>query len=145
MTLLRCTTKVFFTLFLFTLLPACSTEDRNESAPAADLVILGGVLLDMVAEQPNPTAIKALVIRDGRIDRIIPADSSEAVPRSANTINADSNYILPGFFDAHVHFRPFLSDARIWKRASNYYGIAPSLQSPAAKIPSTEVSAKPVV
>ena len=77
----------------------------------------------MVAEQPNPTAIKALVIRDGRIDRIIPADSSEAVPRSANTINADSNYILPGFFDAHVHFRPFLSDARIWKRASNYYGI----------------------
>lgn len=86
-------------------------------------MILGGVLLDMVAEEPEPRRIKALVVRYGKIDRIIAVDSIESVPASATTINAGSNYILPGYFDAHVHFRPWLPDASIWKRASNYYGI----------------------
>ncbi len=77
----------------------------------------------MVAEEPEPRRIKALVVRFGKIDRIIAVDSTESVPASATTINAGSNYILPGYFDAHVHFRPWLPDASIWKRASNYYGI----------------------
>ena len=115
---IRRTTAIFFAFSILAFLPACS---KTDSEP--DLVIVGGVLLDMVADDPDLKPLKALVVRDGKIDRIILAESPEAVPPSANTINADSNYILPGFFDAHVHFRPFLSDARIWKRASNYYGI----------------------
>ena len=114
---------VLFALSAFAFLPACSSEEQTQTVAEPDLVILGGVLLDMVADNPDPKPLKALIIRDGKIDRIIAADSAEAVPPSANTINADSNYILPGFFDAHVHFRPFLSDAGVWKRASNYYGI----------------------
>ncbi|MCH8865421.1 MAG: amidohydrolase family protein [Proteobacteria bacterium] len=123
MTLLRRTTSVLFTLFLFALLPACSTENPTQTVSEADLVILGGVLLDMVADHADPKPLKALVIRGGKIDRIILADSIEAIPSSLNTIQADSNFILPGFFDAHVHFRPWLPDASIWKRASSYYGI----------------------
>ncbi len=122
---------VLLALSAFALLPACSSENQPDqsavvdatTATQPDLVIMGGVLLDMVAENPDPKLLKALVIRDGKIDRIIAADSMEAIPTPAHTINADSNYILPGFFDAHVHFRPFLSNASIWKRASNYYGI----------------------
>ncbi|MFQ5982909.1 MAG: amidohydrolase family protein [Woeseiaceae bacterium] len=106
---------------IFALQAACSPQDQDPHEP--DLVILGGVLLDMVAEDADPQTLKALIVRDGKIDRIIAADSTEVVPRSANTIDVGSNFILPGFFDAHVHFRPFHDDARIWKRASNYYGI----------------------
>jgi imidazolonepropionase-like amidohydrolase len=130
--------SAILTLSMAALSVACSPEDQTqrqsavtEAAPApvtstvsrADLVIQGGVLLDMVADDPDPTPIKGLVIRDGKIDRIIAADSSESLPASATTINADSNYILPGLIDAHVHFRPWLSDASIWKRASIYYGV----------------------
>ena len=118
---LRRTDSIFIALAMLALLPACSPQDQTQQEP--DLVILGGVLLDMVAAEADPQALKALVIRDGIIDRIIAADSTEAVPRSANTIDAGSSFILPGFFDAHVHFRPFLQDARLWKRASNFYGI----------------------
>ena len=102
---------------------ACTREDRGPNAPAADLVIRGGVLLDMVAEAPDPRPLKALVIRNGRIDAIIFADSAEEAPAATNVIDADSGYVLPGFIDAHVHFRPFVEDARIWKRASSHYGI----------------------
>lgn len=91
--------------------------------PAADLVILGGTLLDMVADEAAPRPIRALVVRGGKIERIIEAGSGQDVPAAASTIDAAGLFILPGFFDAHVHFRPFLPDASIWKRASNYYGI----------------------
>ena len=112
-----------FTLSGIALLAACSADDTSSSASEPDLVILGGVMLDMVADRPEPKPLKALLVRDGKIERIIGADSTEAVPTAVHTIDAGSSFILPGFFDAHVHFRPFLSDARIWKRASNYYGI----------------------
>ena len=117
------TASVFFALSIFTLLPACSSEDPTYTSSEPDLVILGGMLLDMVADEPDPVRIKALIVRDGKIDRIIADDSIESVPTSVATIDAGSNYILPGFFDAHVHFRPWLPDASIWKRASSYYGI----------------------
>jgi imidazolonepropionase-like amidohydrolase len=125
---------VFSLLGVFALFVACATGDPSRqpapagAAPAAtpalaDLVITGGVLLDMVADDPDPRPVKAVVIRDGRIDGIIAAGSATPVPQSASTIDAGAGYILPGFFDAHVHFRPWLPDASIWKRASNYYGI----------------------
>jgi hypothetical protein len=115
-----------------TLLLGCSPQDPAQPAttpsvatPAADpdLVILGGMLLDMVADAPAARPVKALIVRNGKIDRIIAADSAETIPAAAATIDAGSNFILPGFFDAHVHFRPFLPDAAIWKRASIHYGI----------------------
>ena len=117
------TASVFFALSIFSLLPACSSEDPTQTASKPELVILGGMLLDMVADEPDPVRIKALVVRDGLIDRIIAADSAASVPAATTTIDAGENYILPGYFDAHVHFRPWLPDASIWKRASSYYGI----------------------
>ena len=126
---LRRATCSCFTFSFIALLAACSSDDPSPAAatapavPEPDLVILGGVMLDMVADQPEPRPLKALLVRDGKIERIIAADSAEAVPTATNTIDAGSSFILPGFFDAHVHFRPFLPDARIWKRASNFYGI----------------------
>lgn len=130
-------------LFLIVLLTSCSSEQSAQvetppvqsqqsvaTAPPpppaqvnADLVIQGGILLDMVTDEANPTPLKGLVIRGGKIDQIIPANSSDSLPASDNTINAGNNYILPGLIDGHVHFRVWLPGAPIWKRASLNYGI----------------------
>ena len=107
--------SILFTLSLLILLAACSSEDQSQqqtqvppsaSAPAptptpaptpvttaasdADLVIQGGILLDMVADDPNPPRIKGLVVRNGKIDQIIAAGSSEDLPPATTTINAGS-------------------------------------------------------
>ena len=50
--------------------------------PPAELVISGGVLLDMVADEPEPTPIKGLVVRDGKIEKILAANSSESLPEA---------------------------------------------------------------
>lgn len=109
---------------------ACTAEQQEQSnstaasvpEASADLVIVGGTLLDMVSEEPNARPISALVVRDGKIIEIIDGDD-DAVPPAAQTISAESLYISPGLIDAHVHFRPWLPDARISKRTSIYYGI----------------------
>ncbi len=103
--------------------PTVPVVAEPEPVPEAELLIQGGILLDMVADEPGPRPIKGIVIRDGKIDSIIAADSTDHLPPAARIINADTNYILPGLIDAHVHFRPFVPDAAIWRRLSLYYGV----------------------
>lgn len=43
-----------------------------------------------------------LVIEDGRITAIVPANSQAPLPDD-HVINADGKYILPGFVDVHIH------------------------------------------
>ena len=111
------------TLLALASLAACTAGESDKQASVADLVIRDGILLDMVSDAPEPRPIRALVVRGGRIDAIVGADSAEPVPEATTVIDAQSGFILPGFIDAHVHFRPFVADASIWKRASNHYGI----------------------
>ena len=73
---------------------------------AADLVIRGGQLLDMVSDAPNARPIKGLIVSGGKISRIIAADSSEELPNAPEVIEAGSNIVMPGLVDAHIHFRP---------------------------------------
>ena len=100
-----------------------SSTAVQSSLEDADLVIEGGSLMDMVGDDPNVVPIKGIVIRDGRIDRILAANSSDSLPSAVRTIDASSLYILPGLIDAHVHFRPFTPDAAIWRRGHLYYGV----------------------
>jgi len=124
------------TLFLLALLSACTQDNQPPVqapvppappevvvVPPADLIIQGGTLLDMVADEPTPRPVKAIVIRDGKIASIIATDSTELLPAATRTINAGGNYIIPGLIDSHVHFRTFVPDAAIWRRGSLYYGV----------------------
>jgi len=132
---IQLTLKPLVFLSLITLLSACTPADQPPVAtppplapvavavPEADLLIQGGILLDMVADEPAPRPVKAIVIREGKIDSIIAADSTEPLPPAARTINAGSNYILPGLIDSHIHFAPIVTDAAIIKRLSLYYGV----------------------
>jgi imidazolonepropionase-like amidohydrolase len=144
-----CKINLFYFLFLYVcLISACSEsrspspdpsagpEERSlqpEAEPrslpepkpvyGADLVIQGGQLLDMVRDEPNLVSIKGLVIRDGRIERVIPSNVSEALPEAATTIDATSLYIMPGLIDSHVHFHPWTLPATVWRRGNLHYGV----------------------
>ena len=81
----------------------CSGPAGDE--PAADLVIRGGQLLDMTSDEPNVRPIKGLVVSDGKIARIIAADSSEELPNATEVIEAGTNTVMPALIDSHIHFR----------------------------------------
>jgi len=110
--------------------PQGVADSSRDSSPVAvtapapvDMVIQGGQLLDMVSDNPSPVPIKGLVIIDGTINKIIPADSSEPLPAAIKTIDASSLYILPGLIDSHVHFHPWTHDASVWRRGNLHYGV----------------------
>jgi hypothetical protein len=48
---------------------------------------------------------RAVVVRDGRIARIV-ADEPGAWPDDATVIDGEGGFLLPGFIDTHVHYRP---------------------------------------
>jgi len=95
----------------------------SPTSDLAELVLMGGQLISMSEDEPDLSEIKGLVIRDGKIDRIILADSSEALPPAAQTIDASSFYIIPGLIDSHTHFRTWTPAATIWRRGALYFGV----------------------
>lgn len=86
---------------------AASLVACSKPAPKAQLVITGGTLLDMAGEDARPQPLKGVVVNAGKIERIVPADSPDALPEAEATIDAAGQYVLPGLIDAHVHFRPW--------------------------------------
>lgn len=93
-------------LLLILIAAGCSRPGGSPEAQA-DLVIRGGTLIDMVAGAPQPMPVKGVVLAGGKIQRILAADSPDELPRAPQVIDAASNYILPGYIDAHIHFQPW--------------------------------------
>lgn len=81
-----------------------------ESAPAGAIAILGGTLIDGSGGAPRPDV--TVIIRGERIAQI-GAKAEIAVPADALVINAEGKYILPGFIDAHIHYRDFYPELLI--------------------------------
>ncbi len=72
------------------------------SPRAADdaVVILRATVIDGTGAPPH--ADQALVVRDGRIAAIGPA-SAVALPAGARVLDAHGGFLVPGFWDLHVH------------------------------------------
>jgi dihydroorotase len=82
-----------------------------DAAAPADLAVTGGrlVLADSVIES-------TLVVRDGRIAAILPANERVAARQH---LDARGRYVLPGLIDSHVHFRtPGLTHKEDWRHGS---------------------------
>jgi dihydroorotase len=78
---------------------------------AADLAVTGGKLV-----LPTGVVDGTVVIRDGRIAQILPADMAAVAKR---VIDVDGKYVLPGLLDSHVHFRtPGLTHKEDWAHGS---------------------------
>ncbi|QVJ00867.1 amidohydrolase family protein [Nocardiopsis eucommiae] len=65
------------------------------------LVVRNGTVIDGTGEGPRHDW--ALVLRDGRIDWIGPADQAPHVGEPHEEVDAAGGTILPGFVDTHVH------------------------------------------
>ncbi|MCP5182021.1 MAG: amidohydrolase family protein [Pseudomonadales bacterium] len=80
-------------------------------------VIRGGTVLDPrdMSLRPN----ESLVIRDGRVEASASHHDADVV------VDADGRYVMPGFIDAHVHFRlATLNFPRLSQWTEVQFGIA---------------------
>ena len=77
---------------------------------AAIDAIVGGTLIDGTGGAPR--ADVTLLIREGRIQRIGPRESTPVSP-DAVVIKAEGKFILPGFIDAHIHYRDYYPELLI--------------------------------
>lgn len=101
---IACAAAVFAGVYLHGQAPSMPALPRDVRA------IVGGTLIDGTGAAPRPNAV--LLIEAGRIARI---GSRESVPLPADAvvINADGKYILPGFIDAHLHYRDYYPELLI--------------------------------
>ena len=94
------------TLLIVACLSACgafSVVDGQSRSSATPLVIEGPTVIDGTGAPPF--AARAVVVENGRIQRIVKVGESAAYPTGARIINATGKYLMPGFIDAHVHLR----------------------------------------
>jgi hypothetical protein len=87
---------------------ARSTTDAADTRPVR--AILGGTLIDGTG-RPARTNV-GILIEGGRIVRVVSADEIKVSPTD-RVIRADGQFILPGFIDAHVHYRDYFPELLI--------------------------------
>jgi imidazolonepropionase-like amidohydrolase len=65
--------------------------------------VVGGTVIDGTGRDPVDDAV--VLIADGRVQSVIPADATSAptVPESARRIDATGRHVIPGLMDANVH------------------------------------------
>lgn len=88
---------IFVTIFLSILMFACGTDK-----PSADLIIINGTVATV--DSAN-TIAEAIAIKDGKI--LFVGTNSEVNSYkgdSTKIIDADGNFVMPGFIDSHAHF-----------------------------------------
>ncbi len=84
---------LFFTLFFL----ACTAEKKN----TYDIAILNGSTIDL---ETGAIALNDIFISDGSIQKVTSSETHENF-EAGQTIDATGKYMLPGFWDNHVHFR----------------------------------------
>src|SRR5262245_28594280 len=82
---------------------AALTNGQAQQAPAT-LLIRGATIIDGFADQPLRD--RALLIEGNTIRSLLPADAP--APAGAQVIDLSGKFIIPGLFDSHVHWDPFM-------------------------------------
>jgi len=89
--------KLIGTILLLTLFFSCKKEEQI----VYDLVIENGNVIDIVSGNIEKQTI---FINEGRIEKLSNADEKTSF-KSEITLDGTDKFILPGFWDNHVHFR----------------------------------------
>ena len=81
-----------------------------QSPATPDLAIVGATLIDGTGGPARPDM--TVIVREGRIQRIGPRATTPP-PAGAGVIDAAGRFLLPGFIDAHVHYRDYYPELLI--------------------------------
>src|SRR5882762_8002701 len=83
-----------------------SAAGSQQPPPAARTVLRGATVIDVVA---NTTVPDAVVVIEG--DRIAAfGGPTTPIPAGAAIVDLAGKFVIPGLFDSHVHYQPFLGE-----------------------------------
>src|SRR4051812_20589146 len=78
----------------------------QQPPPVARTVLRGATVIDVVA---NTTVPDAVIVIDG--DRIAAfGGRTTPIPPGATIVELAGKFIIPGLFDSHTHYQPFLGE-----------------------------------
>jgi predicted amidohydrolase YtcJ len=81
---------------------ALQTTSRRGGSSPADLILVGGSIYTVEADQPRAEAI---AVRDGRIVAVgDDGDVARYQGRATAVVDLDGAMLVPGFIDSHTHF-----------------------------------------
>src|SRR5215468_6426756 len=81
------------------------TNTQAQQAPAT-LLIRGATIIDGIADAPIRD--RSLLIEGNTIRGLLPADAP--APAGAQVLDLTGKFIIPGLFDSHVHWDPFMGE-----------------------------------
>src|SRR5204863_2914327 len=81
------------------------TTDSGAQAPSS-LLIRGATIIDGLAD--TPIRGRSLLIEGNTIRGLLPADA--AAPAGAQVLDLTGKFIIPGLFDTHVHYEPYMGE-----------------------------------
>jgi len=83
------------------------TGVASQQAPAGNRVALrGATVIDVVADTTVPDAV--IVVEGDRIAAV--GGRATPIPADATVVDLQGRFIIPGLFDSHVHYQPFLGE-----------------------------------
>ena len=86
---------------------AFGTVVLSQQAPAAGRTALtGATVIDVVAGTTVPNGV--IVIEGDRITAV--GGSTTPIPQGAVRVDLSGKFVIPGLFDSHVHYQPFLGE-----------------------------------
>jgi hypothetical protein len=97
--------RAFLSFVAAAILVLASLTSSKAQAPSM-LLIRGATIIDGLADAPIRD--RSLLIEDNIIRGLMPADA--AVPAGAQVLDLAGKFIIPGLFDSHVHWEPFMGE-----------------------------------
>jgi imidazolonepropionase-like amidohydrolase len=95
-------------ILFFLLAALLAVPSFSSPGPSSQLAITHVTLIDATGRAPQPD--QTILIDGGRITAV-GAASKIKVPKSARTVDASGKFLLPGFWDMHVHLAGVTADS----------------------------------
>src|SRR5258708_2043056 len=98
--------RVFRGCLAIGILAFTALTSAQAQAPSTLLLIRGATIIDGISDAPLRD--RALLIEGNTIRDTLPADPP--APVGAQVLNLSGKFIIPGLFDSHVHWDPFMGE-----------------------------------
>ena len=102
---MRIERRAMLGLIAISIFALAAPTDGQAQAPTT-LLIRGATIIDGVADEPIRD--RALLIEGSTIRGLLPANAD--APAGAQVIDLTGKFIIPGLFDSHVHWDPFMGE-----------------------------------